>query len=111
MISECLHYMRPHPQPPLFIFGCLSLRGVANEIPTHFCLITIELSITISAVELPKGKHFTFHTQLYQCNFLFSVMGFMLISIELPSPGVLDDILLSPALFTLMVVGIKLGIC
>ena len=72
MISECLHYMSPCPQPPLFIFGCLSLGGVANEKPTHFLLIASELSITISVVELPKGKHFSGHTKLYQCtNFLF----------------------------------------
>ena len=37
-------------------------------------------------------------------------MAFMLISIELPSLRVLDDIWLSPDLFTLMVVGIEFGI-
>ena len=35
---------------------------------------------------------------------------FMLISIELPSPGMLDDIWLSSDLFTLIVVGIEFGI-
>ena len=34
----------------------------------------------------------------------------MLIFIELPSPGMLDSIWLSPDLFTLMVVGIEFGI-
>jgi hypothetical protein len=33
----------------------------------------------------------------------------MLILIELPSPGMLDDIWLSSELFTLMVVGIEFG--
>ena len=36
-------------------------------------------------------------------------MAFMLISIELPSPGMLDDISLSSDSFTLMVVGIEFG--
>ena len=36
-------------------------------------------------------------------------MAFMLIYIELPSPGMLDDIWLSSDSFTLMVVGIEFG--
>ena len=37
------------------------------------------------------------------------VMAFMLISVELPSPGMLDDIWLSSDSFTLMVLGIEFG--
>ena len=36
-------------------------------------------------------------------------MAFMLISIELPRPGMLDDIWLFSDSFTLMVVGIEFG--